>query len=76
MPSGGDWIKKIVVILTFAEFTDNRATSENLTQQTRNIDPMLLLCWLNVCDAGPTLHQHWSTSPDCRGITQLIISSR
>ena len=24
-----------------------------------NFDPMLFQCWASVCDAGPTLKQHW-----------------
>ena len=29
------------------------------TQQTQNIQAMLVQCWPGVFDAGPTLHQHW-----------------
>ena len=28
------------------------------SQQTRDIDQMLLLCWVSVVDGGPTLQQH------------------
>ena len=31
---------------------------ETFTQQTRGIDPMLLLCWPAVFDVGPTWKQH------------------
>ena len=24
---------------------------------------VLLQCWLRICDAGPTLNQHWVSSP-------------
>ena len=30
-----------------------------ITQQTRDIDPMLVQCWASVVDDGPTLNQHW-----------------
>ena len=30
-----------------------------LSQQTREIHPILVYCWSTVCDAGPILHQHW-----------------
>ena len=30
-----------------------------LTQQARDIDPVLFQCWASVADAGPTLKQHW-----------------
>ena len=29
------------------------------TQQTQDIDPMLVQCWASVVDGGPTLDQHW-----------------
>ena len=29
------------------------------SQQTRDIHPRLIQCWSTVCDAGPTLYQHW-----------------
>ena len=29
------------------------------SQQTRDIRPLLLQCWANVVDGGPTLNQHW-----------------
>ena len=29
------------------------------SQQTRRIDPMLVLCSTTVCNAGPTWNQHW-----------------
>ena len=31
-------------------------------QQTRSNHPMLVWCCFTVCDADPTLHQHWSMS--------------
>ena len=30
-----------------------------LTQQTRDVQPMLVQCWASVEDDGPTLYQHW-----------------
>ena len=33
--------------------------SNRADQRTRRIDPMLVLCWTTVCDAGPTWNQHW-----------------
>ena len=29
------------------------------TQQTRDIEPLLVQCWSTVYDAGPTLNQQW-----------------
>ena len=29
------------------------------SQQTRDVDPMLIQCWANVEDGGPTLNQYW-----------------
>ena len=31
------------------------------TQQTRDSEPMLVQCWADVVDGGPTLSQHWFT---------------
>ena len=28
------------------------------SQQTQDIDPMLIQCWPTVCDAGPPSNQH------------------
>ena len=28
-------------------------------QKTQHMNPMLIHCWVSVCDAGPTLIQHW-----------------
>ena len=30
-------------------------------QSARYTDPMLAQCWTIVCDAGPTLSQHWGS---------------
>ena len=35
----------------------------NLSQKTRDIDPMLDQCWATVYDAGPILVQHWVDGP-------------
>ena len=29
------------------------------SQQTRDVDVMLVWCWASVADGGPTLNQHW-----------------
>ena len=29
------------------------------TQQTRDIEPLLIQCWASVVDGGPTLNQQW-----------------
>ena len=31
---------------------------KTISQQTRDVDPMLAYCWLIVCDAGPALNKH------------------
>ena len=33
------------------------------SQLTRGGDPMLIYCWVAVCDAGPTLNQHQVNIP-------------
>ena len=30
-----------------------------ISQQTRDVGPVLFYCWDSVCDAGPTVKQHW-----------------
>ena len=35
----------------------------DISQQTRDIDPMLCQCWASVVDGGPTLAQHWVDVP-------------
>ena len=36
------------------------------SQKKRDARPMLVQCWATVCDAGPTLKQHWvSTAISC-----------
>ena len=34
-----------------------------IAQQTRGIHPMVFQSWHTVCDAGPTLKQHWVNAP-------------
>ena len=37
-----------------------------VSQQTQDVEPMLVLCWVSVVDDGPTLTHHWfSASPVC-----------
>ena len=31
----------------------------NVTQQTRNIDPIFVYCWSSIADCGSTLNQLW-----------------
>ena len=33
--------------------------SRSASQCARSVEPVLLQCWLTVCDAGPTLYKHW-----------------
>ena len=35
------------------------AIYSTLPKQTRNAHPVLVYCWASVCDAGPTINQHW-----------------
>ena len=52
------------------------------SQQTHDVDPMLAYCWSNVCDAVPTLIQHWVIIHMSAGIcivwfgVQYVIISR
>ena len=32
---------------------------KDLSQQTRDVGPVLDWCWATVCDGGPTSNQHW-----------------
>ena len=36
--------------------SDNRAI---VPHETQDVEPMLIQCWVTVCDVGPTLNQHW-----------------
>ena len=38
---------------------ENDEWGEWISQQTRNLQPMLVWCWPIVYDAGPTSNQHW-----------------
>ena len=45
--------------LMFISVAQNKANCDtSLTQQTRDIHPMLFQCWANIEDGGPTLEQH------------------
>ena len=35
------------------------------SQQAQVFDPVLIYRWLTVLNCGPTLNQHWVTSPVC-----------
>ena len=37
--------------------TDDEALMDS--QQLSDINPILIYCWPSVCDAGPTIKQHW-----------------
>ena len=45
--------------LTWKQRWYNIVLSAGLSQQTREIESLLIKCWSNVCDAGPALNQHW-----------------
>ena len=34
-------------------------TARPAAQQTRSVEPVLVLCWTSVADSGPELDQHW-----------------
>ena len=40
------------------------------SQRLRYTDPTLVQCWTSVCDAGPTLNQHWVTASCLLGYRQ------
>ena len=42
------------------------------TQQTRNIEPVLVQCWASVADDGPTVNQHSLNVPSLLGIVLLV----
>ena len=43
----------------------------SLSQQSRDVEPMLGQCWPAVYDVGPTLTQHWSNVSCLLGTTQM-----
>ena len=45
----------------------------SLSQQTRDIHPMMFQCCATVFDAGPTLKQHWVNAPCLLGIVMGIV---
>ena len=45
----------------------NVSDHDLLRQKTRAAEPMLGKCWPTVCDAGPTLTQHWLIVPRLLG---------
>ena len=53
--------------------------TQQLSQQTRDVEPMLFYCWASVRDAGLTLKQHWfdvscllgSRSPTRTGVVTI-----
>ena len=47
-------------------------TVSQVTQQTRNIHPLLFQCWASVEDGGPTLKQHWVNAPSLLGKITVI----
>ena len=52
-------------LFEYIVFSDYRCSviQSILTQQTRDINPMMVQCWSTVCDAGPTLYLHWVNVP-------------
>ena len=58
-------------ILVTADTVNNREIS---SYQAHDVEPMLLYCWATVCDAGPTLSQHWLNVP-CLLRQQLLCKS-
>ena len=36
-----------------------RSPAVTYTKSSQYTDPILVQCWATVCDAGPTLNQHW-----------------
>ena len=47
-----------------------------ISQQTRDIHPLLYQCWPTVFDAGPTLKQHWVNVPCLLGWPVIHLCSR
>ena len=47
---------KIKQLLLFSHAGQSRSS---ITQQTRDVNPMLYYCWASVADGGPTVIQHW-----------------
>ena len=44
-----------------------------LSQQTRDVLPMLAQCWASVVDGGPTLSQHWVNFSCLLGIVHIYV---
>ena len=51
--------RHFTVVAAGAEYQHMRATIPGPSQQTRYIEPMLVYCWADVADDGPTLNEHW-----------------
>ena len=48
-------------------------TLKKCTQETRDIEPLLVQCWDGIIDGGPTLNQQWlNVSARWVWTTQLI----
>ena len=41
--------------------SDIRLRMTQVSQQTADVEPVLVYCWPTVCDAAPTLNQNWLT---------------
>ena len=52
---------EIVKMVSGATSTFDCQTTDRrkLTQQTRDIDPMLVYCWPTICDTRPTISHNW-----------------
>ena len=45
------------------------------SEQTRDIEPMLGQCWIDVLDGGPTLTQHWFNVVFCLQAVIIVKNS-
>ena len=56
-----DWLSVGATLYVFGDLKLNEGhfVHRRLTQLAWDVDPMLVQCWSTVCDAGPTLNQHW-----------------
>ena len=69
-------IKCYIIILPMLLFVikcfNHNNTVYTLSQQARDVEPMLVQCWATVCDAGPTLNQHWFNA-SCLCLVDIIL---
>ena len=50
----------IITVIHYITWFSCLGAQTAASHRTRDVEPMLFQCWPTVCDAGPTLNQHWT----------------